>query len=54
MLIWRAVWKDWGFAPTLFAQARQFLELAKHSDSSAQEAYIRASIVFSVMCFEAY
>jgi len=53
MLIWRAVWKDWGFAPTLFAQA-QFLELAKHSDSSAQEAYIRASIVFSVMCFEAY
>jgi hypothetical protein len=48
------MWKDWGFAPSLFAQAKQFLDLAKHSDGSAQEGYIRASIVFSLMCFEAY
>jgi hypothetical protein len=54
VIIWRAMWKDWGFAPSLFAQAKQFLDLAKHSDGSAQEAYIRASIVFSLMSFEAY
>jgi hypothetical protein len=48
------MWKDWGFAPSLFAQAKQFLDLAKHSDGSAQEGYIRASIVFSLMSFEAY
>lgn len=54
VLILRAMWKDWGFAPSLFAQAKQFLELAKHSDGHAREGYIRASIVFSLMCFEAY
>jgi len=54
MIIWRAIWKDWGFAPSLFAQAKQFLDLAKHSDGAAQEGYIRASIVFSLMSFEAY
>src|SRR5882724_5199171 len=54
MIIWRAIWKDWGFAPSLFAQAKQFLDLAKHSDGSVQEGHIRASIVFSLMSFEAY
>jgi len=48
------MWKDWGFAPSLFAQAKQFLDLAKHSDGSVQEGHIRASIVFSLMSFEAY
>ena len=54
MLIWRALWKDWGFAPSLFAQAKQFLAIARQSDGSAQEGYIRAAIVFSLMCFEAH
>jgi hypothetical protein len=54
MLMWRAGWKDWGFAPALFAQAKQFLKLAKHSAESLQEGYIRASIVFFLMSFEAY
>lgn len=54
VIIWRAEWKDWGFAPALFAQAKQFLDLAKHSDDPSQEGYIRASIVFSLMSFEAY
>jgi hypothetical protein len=54
VIIWRAMWKDWGFAPSLFAQAKQFLDLAKHSDGSTQDGYIRASIVFSLMSFEAY
>jgi hypothetical protein len=54
MIIWPAMWKDWGFAPSLFAQAKHFLDLAKHSDGSAQEGYIRASIVFSLMSFEAF
>ena len=48
------MWKDWGFAPSLFPQAKQFLDLAKHSDGSTQEGCIRASIVFSQMSFEAY
>jgi hypothetical protein len=54
MIIWRAMWKDWGFAPSLFAQAKQLLDLAKHSDGSAQEGCIRASVVFSLMSFEAF
>jgi hypothetical protein len=54
VIMWRAMWKDWGFAPSLFAQAKQFLDLAKHSAGSAQEGCIRASIVFSLMSFEAY
>src|SRR5690348_11617991 len=54
MLMWRAGWKDWGFAPTLFVQAKQFLDLAKHSEGYSQEGYIRASIVFFLMSFEAY
>jgi hypothetical protein len=54
VLIWRSLWKDWGFAPFLFAQAKHFLDLAKHNTGSAQEGYIRASIVFSLMSFEAY
>jgi hypothetical protein len=51
-IINRAMWKDWGFAPSLFAQAKQFLDLAKIS--AEQEAHIRATIVFSIMAFEAY
>ncbi len=47
-----AMWKDWGFAPSLFAQAKEFLDLAKRSGTP--EGYIRASIVFSLMSFEAY
>jgi hypothetical protein len=55
VIVWsRAMWKDWGFAPSLFVQAKQFSDLAKHSDGSAQEGFIRASIVFSLMSFEAY
>jgi hypothetical protein len=54
VIFWRAMWKDWGFAPSLFAQAKQFLDLAKHADGSAQEGYVRASIVFALMSFEAY
>ena len=55
MLAWRLVWKDWGFAPTLFGQAKHFLELAEgDAIPSAAEAYIRASIVFALVSFEAY
>jgi hypothetical protein len=54
VIFWRAMWKDWGFAPSLFAQAKQFLDLATHADGSAQEGYVRASIVFALMSFEAY
>lgn len=54
MLIFRAMWRDWGFAPSLFAQAKQFLDFVKQSDGPTQEGYIRASIVFSLMSFEAY
>jgi hypothetical protein len=49
------MWKDWGFAATLFEQAKHFLSLAKQSGRShEQEAYIRATIVFSLMSFEAF
>lgn len=49
------MWKDWGFAPSLFGQAERFLELARHeTDHQAREGHIRASIVFSHMAFEAY
>ena len=55
MLAHRMLWKDWGFAPTLFGQARHFLELAKgDAVPSAGEAYVRASIVFALVSFEAY
>lgn len=50
--VFRSMWKDWGFAPSLFAQAKRFLELAK--SDSAPEGNIRAAIVFSLMAFEAY
>jgi hypothetical protein len=49
------MWKDWGFSPSLFGQAKHFLELARHdTDPQAREGHIRASIVFSHMAFEAY
>jgi len=52
---WRMLWRDWGFAPTLFSQAEHFLELAERSENeSPQEGFIRASIVFFLISFEAY
>src|SRR5260370_35511443 len=53
MLIWRMLWKDWGFAESLFAQAKYFLELAK-AGGAADEGFIRASMLLSQMSFEAY
>lgn len=51
----RMMWKDWGFAATLYEQARHFLTLAKASTSESDVlAHIRASIVFSLMSFEAH
>ena len=55
MIAWRVLWKDWGFASALFKQARQFLDLAMETaPGNSQEAFIRASIVFSLMSFEAF
>jgi hypothetical protein len=49
------MWKDWGLAPTLRSQAKRFLDLAEQTTVGAeQEGYIRASIVFSSMSFEAF
>lgn len=53
LLAIRMMWKDWGFASTLFAQAKMFLDLAKASEHTAQEGHIRAAIVFFLMAFEA-
>jgi hypothetical protein len=48
------MWKDWGFAATLRSQARHFQHLAQRTAvGGEQEGCIRASIVFSVMSFEA-
>ena len=55
MITTRMAWKDWGFAESIFSQSKHFLDLAKqNTTSSIQEGYIRASIVFSLMSFEAY
>lgn len=55
MIAFRMMWKDWGFASTLYSQATRFLDLAEQiSVGSEQEGYVRASIVFSVMSFEAF
>lgn len=52
--IWRMMWKDWGFAATLFGQAKHFLSLAKQDGRAReQEGYVRAAIVFSLIAFEA-
>ena len=49
------MWKDWGFAATLCDQAKHFLDMARQTATgSEQEGYIRASIVFAVMSFEAF
>lgn len=49
------MWKDWGLAATLRRQANGFLQLAKQTrNANEQEAYVRASMVFSVMSFEAF
>ena len=53
--ILRMMWKDWGFAPSLFGQATHFLQLARREkEHQALEGHIRASVVFSQMAFEAY
>jgi hypothetical protein len=55
MLVLRTMWKDWGLTTTLRGQATHFLELAKQTRvGSEQEGYVRASILFSVMSFEAF
>ena len=55
MLMFRMMWKDWGFADSLFSQAQAFLDLANAAPrDKASEAYIRATIIFSQMAFEAY
>ena len=55
MRAWRMLWKDWGFAASLFTRAKHFLASARQSaPGSDQEGLIRASIVFSLMSFEAY
>ena len=48
------MWKDWGFAESLFSQATTFLRLASDSETHTREAHIRAAIVFFQMAFEAY
>ena len=54
MIAWRTLWKDWGFAPTLFSQAKHFAGLAADgAPGNSQEGFIRASIVFFLMSFEA-
>src|SRR5688572_16284594 len=55
LLAWRALWKDWGFANALFRQGEHFLRTASQSsDARVREGYIRASILFFLMAFEAY
>ncbi len=48
----RAMWKDWGFAPTLLDQAKQLVDQARRG--TLAETCTRASILFSVMAVEAY
>src|SRR5688500_597091 len=51
----RATWKDWGFAESLFSQAKTFLALAGDGlDDRGRGACVRASIVFFQMAFETY
>ena len=52
MILSRMMWKDWGFEPAIHQQAKRFAELA-HNDEE-QEAHIRASIIFSLLCVEAH
>lgn len=55
VILLRMMWKDWGFAESLFSQAKAFLQLASDpSQDHTREAYIRAAIVFFQMAFEAY
>lgn len=54
-ILLRMMWKDWGFAESLFSQANSFLQLASDpSQSSLREACVRAAILFFQMSFEAY
>jgi hypothetical protein len=43
-----------GFRALSLCPSEAVLDLAKHADGSAQEGYVRASIVFALMSFEAY
>ena len=55
LVAWRGLWKDSGFAPTIFNQARRFFALAIASRvETDRSAHIRACIVFALMAFEAY
>jgi hypothetical protein len=48
------LWKDWGFSEALFSQAKYFLASASDSaPGTPQEGLVRASILFSLMSFEA-
>jgi len=49
------MWKDWGFAAAVYAQAKHFLELGKATQAADdRDGYIRASFVFFVIAFEAH
>jgi hypothetical protein len=55
MIVFRGLWRDWGFAGSIFGQAKHFLELARQAPpGTMQEGYVRASIVFFLISFEAY
>jgi hypothetical protein len=54
MLVFRSLWKDWGLAAALRSQASHFLELAQQAPAGEQESFVRASLLFSVMSFEAF
>ena len=54
MLTWLPLWENWGFAASLYGQAKYFLTSAKRSAVNEQEGLIRASIVFFLMSLEAY
>ncbi len=55
MLTWRAAWRDWGFAENLYRQASRFTNLAGSAGEEDEKlAYVRASIVFSLISFEAH
>ena len=49
------MWKDWGFAQSLFSQVKMFLEFARDArDRTTRDGHIRAAIIFALMAFEAY
>ena len=51
----RSLWKDWGFPQQMFQQAREFIKLADvAANDDEKRARIRASIIFSMLAFEAH